>query len=191
MVATPAASTVSDVMSKDPVTISPDAPVTDLVDLLAREGIGGVPVVEEDRVVGVVSSTDVLRLASEGPGRGARPSTGADAAARRPRGGEGQHGDEAADTGFYRLPDGPPWFPKELPDAPVLPAFEGYRVGDIMSSWQFSVRPDAPVARVARLLLEARLHRALVMERRRLVGIVTTFDLIRLLAEGEEGGSEM
>ena len=72
------ATTVRDLMSEEVVTVSPDASVADLLRLLAREGIGGVPVVDRSIVVGVVSASDVIRMASrEGePMPAAEPSAG-------------------------------------------------------------------------------------------------------------------
>ena len=49
----------------------------------------------------------------------------------------------------------------------------GHTVGDIMTRGTVSVRPGTTVPAVARFLVRARLHRALVMEDGRLLGIVT------------------
>ena len=53
------------------------------------------------------------------------------------------------------------------------------RVKEIMTSEVFSVDEDDDVASVARRMADARVHRALVMGRDGVVGIVTTFDLLR------------
>lgn len=58
--------TVADLMRRDPISIQPDASVRDLIRTLRDHGIGGMPVVADDgRVLGTVSSTDVLWLAAE------------------------------------------------------------------------------------------------------------------------------
>lgn len=44
---------------KDPVTISPDASVRELVNLTSKRHISGVPVVEHGKVVGIVTNRDV------------------------------------------------------------------------------------------------------------------------------------
>jgi CBS domain-containing protein len=51
---------VSDVMTKDVVTVSPAMTLKQVAALLAERSIGGVPVVDGDTIVGVVSATDVL-----------------------------------------------------------------------------------------------------------------------------------
>jgi len=57
----------SDVMTSAVVTVSPDTPVAEVVDLLLRHGISGVPVVDESRaVLGVVSEGDLMRRAELG-----------------------------------------------------------------------------------------------------------------------------
>ena len=54
--------TVRDVMTSSVISVGPDMPVSELVEVLAEEGISGLPVVDADEVcVGVVSTTDVSR----------------------------------------------------------------------------------------------------------------------------------
>jgi CBS domain-containing protein len=53
--------TVSDVMTTDPITVTPDALVTDVATLLVERDIARVPVVEDDRVVGIVTKSDIVR----------------------------------------------------------------------------------------------------------------------------------
>jgi CBS domain-containing protein len=69
--------TVRDLMRRDVVTVSPDATLRELIRLLARHRVSGVPVVNEDRkVLGMVSMTDLSwladSLADEEWGSGAR-----------------------------------------------------------------------------------------------------------------------
>lgn len=49
-----------DLMTEDPVTISPDAPVREAARLIARVKHNRLPVVEHGRLVGVVTRVDVL-----------------------------------------------------------------------------------------------------------------------------------
>lgn len=51
---------VSEVMTRDVVTVEEDTPLKDVAGLLLEHDISGVPVVYEGRVVGVVSETDIL-----------------------------------------------------------------------------------------------------------------------------------
>lgn len=52
---------VTEVMSREVLTIAPDASVRDLIDLLVDNQIGAAPVVEGDELVGIASYVDVLR----------------------------------------------------------------------------------------------------------------------------------
>jgi CBS domain-containing protein len=51
---------VSDVMTRNVVTVEEDTPLKDVAELLLANDISGVPVVYEGHVVGVVSETDIL-----------------------------------------------------------------------------------------------------------------------------------
>jgi len=54
--------TVKDIMVKNPYTISPDMPPEEALQLGQEMGYGGFPVVEEGRLVGVVTESDIVRL---------------------------------------------------------------------------------------------------------------------------------
>jgi CBS domain-containing protein len=54
------ASKVSDMMTADPITIAPDAPVEDAGRVIAERKHNRLPVVEHGRLVGVVTRLDVL-----------------------------------------------------------------------------------------------------------------------------------
>jgi CBS domain-containing protein len=53
----------ADVMVTDVVTVGPDACVQDVAEILLRHRISAVPVVTEDKVIGIVSEGDLLRRA--------------------------------------------------------------------------------------------------------------------------------
>jgi Zn-dependent protease/predicted transcriptional regulator len=53
---------VRDVMTKDPVTLTPGAPLTDALKLMSTMNIGRVPVVKDGQVEGIVTRTDILKF---------------------------------------------------------------------------------------------------------------------------------
>jgi CBS domain-containing protein len=55
---------VADVMTRDVISVNADAPVTDIVELMEEHRVKRVPVIDGDRVVGVVSRADLLRALS-------------------------------------------------------------------------------------------------------------------------------
>ncbi len=53
--------TVGEVMTKPVVTTEPDRPVEDAARLMLERRIGALPVVEDGRLVGIITETDLLR----------------------------------------------------------------------------------------------------------------------------------
>jgi CBS domain-containing protein len=53
---------IGEIMTHDPVTVTPDTPIIEVARLLLDNRIGGVPVLEDARVVGVVTESDLFRL---------------------------------------------------------------------------------------------------------------------------------
>jgi CBS domain-containing protein len=54
--------TVGDIASRDLVTITPDSDMNEALDLMAENQIRRLPVVEGDRLVGIVAQADVARM---------------------------------------------------------------------------------------------------------------------------------
>lgn len=52
---------VGEVMTRNPITISPDAAILDAARLMARHKISGLPVVEHGRLVGMLTESDAFR----------------------------------------------------------------------------------------------------------------------------------
>ncbi len=52
---------IKDVMKKRVITVAPDTPIKDAVHLMADKKIGCVPVVSDGALVGLVTTTDILR----------------------------------------------------------------------------------------------------------------------------------
>ena len=72
-----------DVMTKDVLTVAPDATAERCAQLMEEHGIKRLPVVSEGRLVGMVSRADLLRAIFEPPARvGAGPGLGNDATIR-------------------------------------------------------------------------------------------------------------
>lgn len=74
-----------------------------------------------------------------------------------------------------------------LPPAP----FGARTVREIMMPARFSVRPSTTLENLARFLVSAKVHRALVMEGGTLRGIVTTFDVLRAIAAQDVVSEEL
>lgn len=155
--------TAADLMSPDVLTVPEDMTVRDLAAFLMEHEISGAPVVDSGgRLVGVVSVIDIADLAA-----GAEEDEDGD--------------DEVAPGSFFATGFGG-GAPEGLADLGPFEGEEGeMRVGEIMNPEVYSVPEDATVSQVASTLLNHHIHRLLVIEEGRVLGIITTSDLLGLL----------
>jgi CBS domain-containing protein len=134
----------------------------DLERALIEEGVSGFPVVEGDRLVGIVSRSDVVRQLCVEQSVAETLS------------------DYYADLGGCA--SGPVESFQEIGER-VGTRIERLRVKDLMIHDLITASPEEPLRDVAARLLERRVHRLPVVVDGSLVGIVTSTDLVRLIAE--------
>ena len=53
--------TLQDLMIKDPITVDPDEDIEIAAQLIYKHKIGGMPVTKKDRLVGIITESDILR----------------------------------------------------------------------------------------------------------------------------------
>jgi len=64
--------TVADIMSPNPVTVSPDTPVSRIAALMAKQKVHTLPVLDAGKIVGIIGKMDLVRgLAREWAAEGA------------------------------------------------------------------------------------------------------------------------
>lgn len=149
-----------DVMSADLIKVRDDMTVAELAEFLVDNEISGAPVEDvEGRLVGVVSLSDV-----------ARSLTGRDEAVLA-----------HPEPDFYLRDWEEKFNAEDL--AGLRVADSEATVGEIMTPSIFAVDEETPVSRLAARMIDARIHRILVTRDHRVVGIVTTTDLLGLLVE--------
>ena len=56
---------VSEVMTPDPITITPDASTLEAIHTMRQNGVSCLPVVKDDRLVGVITERDLMDVAGE------------------------------------------------------------------------------------------------------------------------------
>ncbi len=168
---------VSDIMQADVITVTPDTTARELARLLEDEGVSGVPVKgPTGDVVGVVSASDLVRLAAEDGGEGEIW----EADEYEPEDTE----NETASWSYFLAEEPPPRYVDLASEhGPDLDAFT---VRDLMTPAPYTVTPATSLTELARLLLRNRIHRAVVVEDSKLVGIVTTLDVLRAVAAEPE-----
>lgn len=155
---------VREVMSRDVIVVRDDMTLQEVATFLTENQISGAPVEDaEGRLVGVVSLSDVARATSEQP----------QIEAERPR---------------TERPSVPDYYLRGWERRLTVEEFESFQVeepgllvSEIMTPRVHSVDAATPVSDAARMMREAHIHRVLVTSRGKVVGIVTTSDLLGLL----------
>lgn len=155
-------------METDIVTVDPAMSLLQVHRLFVEEEINGAPVVGDDgRVRGIISSLDLLRAVEEE-----------------------YLGRSGATVPFYHREDmpysGPDWLsaPEDFQDR-----MNEMTASDAMVTEIVSVAPGTPVAEVAHIMRDQHIHRVLVIEDNQLRGILSTFDLIRVLETTSQGAA--
>lgn len=156
--------TARDVMNPEVLGLRVGMTVREAAGFLTDNQITGAPVLDDDgHLVGVVSLTDLAENEVE------RPDIMGGRAELDVRG-----WDQRVDSDDLR--------PLHMESDDVL-------VRDIMTPTVYTVPDDTPVPEIARAMIAGRIHRLLVTRKRRVVGIVTPLDLLKLLI-GEGGGGD-
>ncbi len=143
---------VSDVMSKNPITVKPEMPLKEAIKVLAEQRISGLPVVNENgKLVGIVSETDLMWQES-----GATPPP------------------------YIMLLDSviflenPGRYEKEIHKA------LGETVGDVMTKNPLTTTPEQLLSAAAKVMHERDIHRLPVLDNNgEVIGILTRGDIIR------------
>lgn len=155
-----------DLMRTAVTTLSPDDTIEAALTLFEDQGIGGAPVVANGRLVGMLTLTDVTRtehLVND------RPSTRSEYALSEPVGEELT--DELDPTEAFYLKDD------------YSPDVRGRAlIGDWMSRGVVSVAPEDSLQQVCSVMANHKIHRVCVTSGERLVGLITSFDVVRHMA---------
>jgi CBS domain-containing protein len=148
---------VREVMSPQPITVTPETGVEELVRLLGENDLPGVPVVDDGgHVVGMVTESDLVITDDDG---------------------EDLHIPHYIELMGGLIPLEPlRKFEERLKKAAAA------TVGDMMTEPAVAVDADDPIRKAARLIAESGHNRLPVQEDGHLVGIVTRADVLRALA---------
>ena len=152
---------VKDAMNIDVITCKPDDPISTLVDLFKNNHISGMPVVENEKVVGIVSETDLLKLFKT-------PDFSVDMLLPSPF-----EIIEMPIRSVIRFEE----FKKALEDIHMKP------VRDIMKKKIYSISPDSSLEDASNMMVKHRVNRLPVIEKGKLVGILVRSDIIRGLSK--------
>jgi acetoin utilization protein AcuB len=136
---------IRDAMTRDVLTVTSETTLREAAELFTSRHVSGAPVLDGQRVVGVVSATDVLEFVATSP-----PVPGS-------------RTDE-----------------QELGEWAELPASEP---GDAAAGAYFAEMWEDADAETTQRLKTAGVHRLLVIDEGKLVGIITSIDIARAVAD--------
>lgn len=152
-----------DVMNTEMLKVRDDMTVAELAEFLVDHEISGVPVEDADgHLVGVVSLSDV-----------ARSLTGRDEAVLT-----------HTEPEYYLSSWEERFNAEDIAGLRIAESDE--TVAEIMTPSILAVDEEMPVGKIAEKMIDARIHRLLVTRGKKVVGIITTTDLLGLLVDDDE-----
>lgn len=171
-----------DIMTTDLLAFAPDVSVRDAMEALSTRHVSGAPVIAGTKVVGVVSATDLLAFAAELQDM---PEAQTDTPSWDELKPDDDKEDEDEPPGafFHDLwteQEGEAFAQPRNADWNVL---SDHVVEEAMNPAVCRLTPETPVERAADYMREAGIHRVLVMEGNRLIGLVSTTDIAAAVAD--------
>jgi CBS domain-containing protein len=147
--------TVADVMSRNPVVVRPETPLTEAIKILAERRISGLPVVDDSgKLIGVISETDLMWQET-----GVTPPAYI----------------MFLDSVIYL--QNPATYERDLHKA------LGQTVGEVMTKDPITVSPDKSLRDAAKLMHDKNVHRLPILDSEgQVIGILTRGDIIRAMA---------
>ncbi|MCA1906650.1 MAG: CBS domain-containing protein [Desulfarculus sp.] len=149
--------TIRQVMTPDPVTVTPETPVSRAAALMLERRINGLPVVDgSGALVGIICQSDLIAEQKKLP----LPS-------------------------FFTLLDGyiPLTSLKHLERE--VERIAAVNVGQAMTRQPVTVGPETPLSQAAALMVDHNFHTLPVLDQGRLVGVVGKEDLLRSLFQDQ------
>jgi CBS domain-containing protein len=151
---------VKDFMNKDVICLSPDETIFDAAKKLSQSNIAGAPVIEKNKLIGVISISDIVKFIDIKLGRLPKIDT---------------PGISSLVFALIQIEKLRQDFKKEMNKIAC------HKVREVMTKHVITVSPSMPLVEVAGLIEKHDVNRLPVVSRGKLVGIVARADLIRAL----------
>ena len=142
---------VGDIMETDWPTLGPESTVEEAIKLFAEERVSGAPVVEGERLVGIITEGDLIFQDAEVKAPGFLDILG----------------------GIVPLGNTEEYRREALKSA-------GVTVGEVMTEDPITVAPEATLAETATVMADRRKKILPVVEGERLAGVITRMDILTL-----------
>ncbi len=142
---------VGDIMETDWPTLGAESTVEEAIKLFAEERVSGAPVVEDGRLVGIITEGDLIFQDADVKAPGFLDILG----------------------GIVPLGDTDEYRREALKSA-------GVTVGEVMTDEPVTITPEATLAETATIMAERRKKILPVIEGGRLVGVITRMDILTL-----------
>lgn len=150
---------VRDIMDPDPVTVTPDAPVEEVVRALRENELTGVPVVNEGgRCVGIITENDLVMAGDEG---------------------------DLHLPHYIELFGGIVFLESMERFEERLQRATASKASDMMTEDPVTIEPDVSIQEAGRTMSHRKHNRLPVVEHGRLVGVVTRVDVLDALTREE------
>ena len=150
--------TARDIMTKEPITVSPETEIGQAAKLLLDKKLNGVPVVDKSgKLVGILCQSDLIKQQKKLP----IPS-------------------------IFTLLDGfiPLTSMKHLEKE--VRKITGTTVSDTMTPNPVTVRPEMAIQEIAGLMVDSKYHTLPVVDQGKLIGVIGKEDILRTLMSADE-----
>ena len=147
--------TARDIMTPDPVTVTPETPIADASRILLERRFNGLPVVDDEgHLLGILCQSDLVMQQK----KFSVPS-------------------------FFFLLDGyiPLQSPRKFEEQ--LARMAAAQVGQLMSRHTRAITPDTPLDEIAALMVDDKFHTLPVLEQGKVVGVVGKEDVLRTMVK--------
>lgn len=143
---------VKDIMSTNVITISKDAQIDEIAKLLIEKNIGGAPVVEDGKVIGIITKNDLIYKDIE-----------------------------VKFPSYVEILGGIFYVESIKHYEEKLKKYLANKAEDIMSSNVITISEDVDIKEVAEIMVEQKVTRLPVIKDDKLVGIITRGDIVKSL----------
>lgn len=146
---------VKEIMTKDVITVKEEDTVSDAIKILLENRISGIPVLnDQDELAGVLSEADLIYREKN---------------LNLPV--------------FIPILDGVIFFENTKKIEEQLKKMTGYKVKDVMTRHVITIDEDTSAEEAARIMMDRKINRLPVVRNKRVVGIVTRADILKVIAD--------